>query len=226
MPSLETSGLLEHLGPETMEVVDRGYWEASLQASSSRLPLPVLLGLCPRRQGRPSDWGGGTSSSSAPAISASNLESPNPMSSPLSSKVGEEERARCAGRALGILGDAARGRPEAARRETRATGGLACGALFLQAVGSALVFAANSGSAAIPCATVPVDLFGGGALAICSGAFGTIGVLEAFAIEVRTRGGITLLGNGDRLLWHLLDRGLFHKHPSALCLTSFCGGRR
>ena len=75
------------------------------------LTLPVLLGLCPRRQGLPPGTNG------LDPLAGSNPESPNPMSSPLSSKVGEEERARCAGRALGILGDAARGRAEAARRE-------------------------------------------------------------------------------------------------------------
>ena len=59
----ETSGLLEHLGPETTEVMDRGYWEASLQASFRRCDgllrakcfclCLCCFGLCPRRQGLP-----------------------------------------------------------------------------------------------------------------------------------------------------------------------------
>ena len=109
------------------------------------------------------------------------------MSSPLSSKVGEEERARGAGRALGILGDAARGRAEAARRDTRGAG----------ALGSAVVSAAKSGSAAASGAKAAEALFGGGALAMWSGAFG---MTAGFAVEVRTRGAYTTFACGGSFL--------------------------
>ena len=74
------------------------------------------------------------------------------------------------------------------------------GAAALQAVGSFAVSAAKSGSAAASGAEAGEALFGGGALAIWSGALGGTTMPAGLAVDVRTRGAYTTFACGCSFL--------------------------